>query len=255
MKINRLNANRRIVTIGGVAVLLLALAGYAFWSNATWASYHASYGRQKDEMKASVDTALKMPASSTKERAAKLKAIASASRNTSDQDKLCTVNGMVGWQQAVNGSYKKWQQECESTQASINSLNDGLQAVTAYMESDQALAGILSTALASTNKKVTESSFSSVLSKWKNAATEVKGMHVSATFAPVKAKAQKAVSGVESAWQALITAHAAKDEAKYEKALKSLSGAYSAIASIEQECTKQVTQQSKTVQSLYDVAL
>jgi hypothetical protein len=254
MKIHRLNANRRIVIIGSVAILILALGGYALWSNAAWASYHVSYGHQKNEMKASLDTALKMPASSTKERGAKLKALTAASRDSTAHDKLCTVNGMIGWQQSINGSYKKWQQECEATQASINLLNDELRAATAYMESDQALAGILSTALASSSKKVTENSFSSVLSKWKTAAAEVKGMHASAAFAPVKAKAQKAISGVESAWRTLITAHTAKDEAKYEKALKSLAGAYAAMDGIKQESAGQAAELSKTVQSRYDTA-
>jgi hypothetical protein len=252
--VRRLGGNRRVIVIAGVVVLLLVLGGYILWGNATWANYHSSYGQRKDETKTDIDTVLKMPASSTKERAAKLKALLSASEGSTSQDKLCAVNSMVGWQQAINGSYKKWQQECESTQASIDSLNSELAIIAAYMKSDQALSTVLSEALAATDKKVTETSFSSVLSNWKAAAVAVKEMDAPTGFAPVKAKAQKAVTDVEAAWQALVAAHTAKDEAKYEKALKTLPGVYSAIGGIEQESAKQTAALSKIVQSRYDAA-
>jgi hypothetical protein len=228
--------------------------GYILWGNAAWANYHTSYGRRKAEVKANIDTALKMPASSAKERAAKLKALSSTSKKITSQDKLCAVNSMIGWQQSISGSYKKWRQECESTQSSIDSLNSELRVVVAYMKNDQALASLLSTALAATDKKVTESSFSAVLAKWKTAVAAVKEMDVPTEFAPVKAKAQKAVSNVDAAWKALVTAHAAKDEAKYEKALTSLSSAYFAVADVERVSTEQVAGLSKAVQSRYDAA-
>jgi uncharacterized protein (DUF342 family) len=198
-------------------------------------------------------TALKLPTSSATQRTAKLKALALASKIILDGEKSsCKVSGLIGWQQSINTTYKKWQQECDATQKSIESLGDELHAASSYMKSEHELAIILSAALGVTKDKVTEGHLSTVLTKWKTAESAVKAMGVSEEFNPVKVTAQKVVGDVAAAWQSLVTAHVAKDETKYEKALKTVASAYSAIDDIEKESTQQVTRLSKTVQSRYE---
>lgn len=248
--------HRRMMIIAGSSVsLLLILSGYVLWGNSNWNTYHASYGEWKTETKGKVDAALKLPIANVKERASKLQALTSVSTTITSRDRsLCKINGLISWQQSINATYKKWQQDCEAAQTAIDSLNGELIIVTKYLKTERALADILSTALVATSKKVTESSFSAVLAKWKTALSAVKGLEASAEFVPVKAKAQKAVGDVAAAWQAVVTAHIAKDEAKYQKALTTLSGAYSALDDIEKESSKQFTGISQAVQTSYDAA-
>lgn len=252
--VRRFRGHRRTVIIAGSSVsLLLILSGYVLWGNSNWNTYHASYGEWRTETKKKVDTALKLPATNTKEREEKLQALTSVSTTVTSRDRsLCRINGLISWQQSINATYKKWQQDCEAVQTAVGSLNNELIIVTKYLKTERALANILSTALAATSKKVTESSFSVVLAKWKAALSAVKGLEASAEFAPVKAKAQKAVGDVAAAWQAVVTAHVAKDEAKYQKALTALSGAYSALDDIEKESSKQSTGLSQAAQTSYD---
>jgi hypothetical protein len=247
----RLKDNRRLLIITSVAVLLLAVSGYIWWGNTTWASYHTAYGEQKAQTKAKIDEALKLPATNTKERIDKLEHLVGAA---SGEGLDCGVSGMVSWQQSINGTYKVWQQECAATQASVASFNNQLVTISEYAKSEHALAATLSTALGSTNGKVTEGGFSAVLNKWKTAATAVKGMNVSKEFTPVKTKAQKAVDGVVSVWQALVAAHTAKNEANYTKAMKALPAAYSAMDDIEKESVKQLVGLSTTLQTRYEAA-
>lgn len=247
---------RQAIIISGSVIVVGIIGGYIFWSNSTWAGYHTAYSQWKDETKGEVDAALGLPATTSSEREKKLQALKVASEAIASSDRsLCNINGMVSWQQSVSATYKKWLQECASTRDSLGSLNQALASVAGYMESEHRLASILSSALEATKSKVTEGTFSGVLTKWKAAMTDVKALKASAEFAPVKTEAQRAVGGVESAWQALITAHAAKDETKYQAALRSLTAAYSTIANIQQVSSKQFTQLSGALVSAYKADL
>lgn len=244
---------RKVFIIVVASTLALVIGGYALWCSDAWANYHAAYGNLQRAAKSSIDTALKMPATSTKERVAKLEALQTVARSVDEgRDKMsCSVNVLMSWQQSVSVSYKKWREECEAVRTSIGALNAELRSVAAYTKNDQELADTLTIALGATDKKVTEGSFSSVLSKWQIASAATKKMDVSRDFAPVRAKAQVAIDGIVTAWRALVAAHAVKDEAKYEKAVKAVVDAYSTVDAIKQESAKGAVTMGETVQVRY----
>jgi hypothetical protein len=252
----RLRLNRRIVIVtGGVAVLLI-VGGYLIWSSSAWANYHTAYSEWKSTTKNKISSALDMPATTAAERTKKLQALQTTSEAIATSDKsLCSTNILVDWQQSVNATYKKWQQECLTMQASAGRLNTALISAVNYLQNEHELATILSTALGATSKTVTESSLPAVVTKWKTASADVKSLKASAEFTPVKTKSQKVVDGVESAWNALIAAHTAKDETKYGKALTGLTGAYLVVDDIETESAKQFAQLSSALEANYKTAL
>jgi hypothetical protein len=253
---HHLKGRRRTLGIVGAAVaVLLAIGGYVLWSGSSWSSYHTSYSDWRSDTKTAVDDVLKLPAATAKERTDKLQALTDkAAAMTSRAGSRCKPNGMVGWQESINGTYKKWRQECETAEASLGALDSQLTEVGSYLKSEHALAAALSAALAATNGKVTESSFSAVLARWKTASGAVKGLDGPSSFAPVKAKAQKTVDGVMAAWQALVKAHAAKNEVGYDAAIKAISSAYSAVDDIETASSGEFAKVATTLQERYDAA-
>lgn len=249
------NRRRALIIVGGIVVIVLAVGGYALWSGSSWSAYHSSYSDLKRDAKSALENALRMPADTVRQRDAKLKALTDAGATLMDgADSRCQPNGLVGWQASVNATYKKWQQECEADEAAMGKLNDQLIAVGEYLKSEHELANVLSGALAATNNKVTEKSFSTVLSKWKAASASVKGLKVPAPFEPVKTKAQKAVDAATTAWQALVKAHAAKNEADYNAAVKAVATAYSSLESIETASTSELAKLTTELQKAYDAA-
>lgn len=253
ISVRRHKLNRRAVVAGCFAVILLLCGGYALWSNAAWAGYHTSYSQWKVETKNKIDSALDLPATTAVERTKKLQALKTTSEFIASGDRShCSISGTVSWQESINATYKGWRQECIAVRTAADTLNSSLTSASNYLQSEHELASVLATALGATNKKVTESTFTSVLSKWKAASVGVKSLKASTEFTPVKTKAQKAVDDIESLWERLVAAHAAKDETKYEQALAGLTGAYSAIDDIEKESIKQFTQLSKVVESRYE---
>ena len=253
ISVRRHKLNRRAIIISSLAAGLVLCGGYVFWSNATWEGYHTAYSQWKVETKTKIDSALGLPATTASERTKKLQALTSASDSIASGDQsLCSINGMVSWQQSMNATYEGWQKECTAARASADALNGSLTSAINYLQSEHELAALLSTALGATSKKVAESGFAGVLSKWKSASASVKSLKNSAEFMPVKAKAQKAVDSIEALWEKLVVAHAAKDETKYEQALSGLTGAYSAVDDIEKESAKQFAQLSKVVESRYE---
>lgn len=252
ISVRRHKLNRRTVIMASFAAILVLCGSYALWSNGAWSGYHISYSQWKVEIKSKIDSVLDLPATTAGERTKKLQALKSASELIASHDQsLCSINVMVSWQQSVNTTYKGWREGCTRVQTSADTLSSSLTSASNYLQSEHELAAVLAAALEATNKKVTESAFTSVLSKWKSASAEVKNLKAPTEFTPVKTKAQKAVDDIESLWERLVAAHAVKDETKYEQALAGLTGAYSAIDGIEKESTKQFTQLSQAVESNY----
>lgn len=249
----RLKDRRRtLIIVSGIAAVLLAVGGYVLWSGASWSSYRESYSSWKREAKTGVDAALNLPNTTTKQRADKLQAFTNkAVALTNSAEAQCKPNGMVGWQESINGTYKQWRQECEADAAAMAALNGQLAAASAYLKSEHTLASALSVALAATDSKVNEKSFSTVLTKWKTASAAVKSLEAPPAFMPVKAKAQKTVDNVTVAWQALVKAHAAKNEADYNKAVQALSGAYSSIDGIETASANEFAKLATALQVSY----
>lgn len=251
-----LGKNRRMLVIaGGVVAALLAVGGYVLWSGSSWSAYHASHVDWKHETKSTVDDVLRLPAGTVKLRSTKLKALGDrVSILTADAGSRCRPNGMVSWQASINATYKKWQQECEADAVAIGKLNEELMAVSAYLKSEHALAGVLSDALAATSGKLTEKSFSAVLGKWKTATAGVTALRVPTQFEAVKSKAQKNVDNAAAAWQSLVKAHAAKNEADYNAAIKAVAEAYSSLDDIETISTNTFAKLAAQLQKAYDAA-
>lgn len=244
---------RVLIIVGSIVIVLLAIGGYALWSGSSWSAYHASQVDWKRETKSAIDDAMRLPADTVKQRSAKLKALSDkAAVLTADAGSRCRLNGTVSWQTSINATYKKWQQECETDAVAMGKLNEQLAAVNSYLESEHALAGVLSNALAATNGKVSEKSFSGVVDKWKMASAAVKALEVSAQFEAVKSKAQKSVDSVAAAWQSLVKAHAAKSEADYNAAIKAVAATYSSLESVETTSTTTFAQLAAQLQKAYD---
>ena len=250
-----LKGNRKPFFIaGGIVILLLVVGGYLWWSTSSWSSYHAAYGSWKNETNTKINAALSLPSDTATERAKKLEMLESVSDGISSQALLCMPTGAAAWQQRINSEYDRWRKDCQKMLASVKSVNDTLKKVVDYTRSEHQLAGILAPVLKITDKKMTESGFSSAHEKWKAAVAAVKGMKVSEEFSPVQAKAKVAVNGVEAAWRALVAAHKAKDESGYAKAIQQLSAAYTALESIKKQSGTQTSQLGDTLQKNYDAA-
>jgi hypothetical protein len=251
-KLKRVNRTpRRLIVTVAIALGMVLIAAYASWSVNTWGSYKTTYENWQKGLRTSVDTAMALPETTAKERAAKLTAFkAISSTITSAQDSLCHTPVIITWQHVIV-SLRQREEACAQTIGKANSFGKSMELTTSYLESEQAVAAIIEKALAASQDKLTEATWGSQAAIWQDADKNMGKVSSGVAFAPVKAGAFEKIKVLESAWQELLAAHTAKDKAKYTEAQSKLVVAYGALASLSTVGTEQLAPLTLSLQSAY----
>lgn len=202
------------------------IGAYAIWSMFAWSSYSTHYRTWQKTVQSSLDNALQKGVGNDRLNA--LKKVASELANGST---ICRVAPLIAWQSGVLPTLRSQMSSCQQTSTRIATLQMHVNKLVKYLENEQQFIGIIS-ASALRKAEVTESDLATQVTLWQSVADATKNMAVDTEFIPVKEGATKRLSEVAEAWKGLLSAHEAKDKAKYTEAASHLSATYQTIADI-----------------------
>lgn len=245
--------HRRIILIMAVVSgVVLIGGGYIFWSINTWNTYKTSYEGWQNELRIEADKAMNLSSATPSERTKKKNAFKDVSAKiNSVRGSLCNVSAGAAWQRFV-GELRQREESCARVVDRASVFGDKTKQVIAYLEHEQALAATISAAISASADKVTETTWSSQVSIWQNAGNVITKMSVSETsFKVVKTAALDKIKAIESAWQAVIAAHEAKDKAKYVEAQTALATAYAGLSELVNVGAQQFSAVADSLQSTY----
>ena len=231
--------HRKAVIIYSVlTAVLLILGGYGLWSMHTWSQFETNYGSWDSNTKQQASSALTLPIKNDQDRQHKLVALKAVSNSVeSAKDTLCKMNTFMQWQESMD-SLKKKVDDCNKVINRQVAFGTRLQAITTYLENEQALAKIIAKNNAPT--ELAEGDWGAQPALWQATVKSVSDMPADTTFASVKGVAVKQVSELEAAWRELLTAHQAKDKVRFIKAQSQLVQGYAALGEIALASSQQL---------------
>lgn len=250
-----LRSKKRIAILIALLIVVISAGGYVLWSKQTWDAYQPAYTQQHQNLKNDINRLIQAPTASLEDRTAILNGLESVSRQSDvASQKQCQVHPVVAWQAKIWRSLDTAQINCTATMMSVAKLGSPLQKVTAYIRADNKLAAILATAPQSGES--VDTTWEAQVTSWQKIATDIEGTTTSAAFSPVKTLAMTRTMAVKDAWQAVITAHQAKDKAKYLAAQDDLAHALDGLNAItitsEKELGPLTVELEKAISSVLD---
>jgi hypothetical protein len=235
-----------------IAVGAIFIAGYILWSKHIWDDYEVKARNWQENVHVQVDKALALPVTSEKERNDKFTALKHVSDTIiSSKATLCSVNGLVGWQRAIQTLHAR-EERCQKEMSATVTFNEKIQAVVVYLKDEQSLAKIMSTLTG--KPEVTENDLEAQETLWHDGSGKVEKLSVSTAFAPTKQAALDATKKIDTAWQGVLAAHKAKDQTKYASAQSQLATAYDSLNGVVDTNTKQLKALLDPLQSVYEKA-
>jgi hypothetical protein len=243
---------RKIIVITSIVIVVLAIAAYALWSVNVWSVYKTSYENWQKELKTSINAAIALPGKTPAERSKKRVAFKDVSDKISAaQESLCRTPSLVTWQHAIS-SLREREEACGQVLGGAETFGKKMQTTITYLDNEQALATALATAITASEGKVTEDTWGSQTGTWLSASKAITGISSTDTsFKVVKTSALEKVASIQAAWSDLITAHSAKDKAKYLEAQGKLAVAYEALPSLSTTSAEQLTGLATSLQTSY----
>lgn len=246
----KIDAHRVMLLLIAGAVLLVG--GYAFWSKVTWDGYEHKFTRWHADTKAQITKALSLPVTNEQERQKKFEALKQGSGNiTTAKDSLCSMNNLASWQRVIKELHAR-EQKCQEMIDTVVTFSEKLQAATMYLESEQALAKIISSVPAQT--ELTEKDWQTQGAAWHDTADKVGKLATHTDFEPTKQAAFEAAKKIDAAWQEVVAAHTAKDQSKYANAQAQLASAYGALDTMATVSEQQLKKALDPLQPAYEKA-
>lgn len=248
-----IHAKKTWLIVGIVTLLTVIALGYALYSLQAWQSYSQDFQAWQTTTKKALVTSLALPMTSLKEREQKLAKLGAIVADLKTQEaNVCRINPLTGWQTYFSG-IETVQKQCHIATSKVDGLVAELGVVTTYLTNEQALATMLST-LASQPTQPDEKTWDQVAAAWHQLSVDIATAKSDASFAPTKQVAVTAASGIDAAWQELVSAHQAKDRTRFIKAQSGLVTAYDGLATITAENDKQVSALDTKLTQAYKAA-
>lgn len=242
----RIAISRKTIIIGGMAAVLLV---YGLWSMAIWRQYQEGYSVALAQAKTKIDTSLALPQSTHEDKEQKINAV---SRTSSEiQMPNCRVNGLFDWQQVL-GLIQTSKNDCMEVKGKIETLTAALGDVAKYLEDEQKIVEGL--AVEALPEQIAENDLGAQVARWQSMRDAISALEVGEQAVPVKAKAQEATVAIFNAWQRLLDAHKAEDQAAYEDARTALAESYDALATIAPAGIAELTKLLQTFNAVYGEA-
>lgn len=242
-RIGRFIRKYKIVAI--VVLLFVVFGLYYLLSQQLWKDYQTAYEMRHTQLQTETDRVLKMPATISDEKRAKLAELKELAQQSNGN---CQINALIGWQ-IIIPSLQGQNDHCEALSVKDQTLKASLDKLVLYFESEQALVGVMTSAdLAS---EVDETSFERQLAQWQDMLARVKDLKVQDDFEPVKQVSVMNVEKIVGAWQTLQAAHIATDQKAYEEARAKLAESYDGLAAIAPVSEKHLAPLIQAVQSAH----
>lgn len=224
--------SRKQWIIFGLVILTLSGALYGLLSIRAWDSFDAARISRQSEAKTNLQAALVLPARTPEERRNKIKTLEVVTTDYANAAvATCKPQTMIAWQSMLVKAYRERITACESEDSQTSTFMTQLREVLDFLKDEQAVTEIL-TKLKTDTEVVAEDQWSARLTAWQNTQVSIDKLQTSKGFANVKVKAVEVAKSIAAAWQELIDASAAKDRARYEKALADLGTAYDSLESV-----------------------
>jgi hypothetical protein len=233
--------------------LVVGVGSYSLWSKQVWSQYVPRYTTWFTAIKTDIDMVQKLPSSTTEEKA-KLAADLEAldKRLASQQDEICTVTPLVGWQSRMIASGAAALDTCKEMTTNIKNFQAQLHVIVVYIRDDEVLARSLRDAPQMDELK--EDAWSNQPAAWSKVLKNIQVMTPSDPFKPTQQRAVEKVTAIKTAWEALNSANQSKDKAKYTAALKTLGVSYDAMDEIALTSETRMNELSNELQTRYQNA-
>lgn len=245
----KLNSRRSILAIALIAVAFVAI-GYYYWSVQTWGGYDNTYTIFKQKNLEDTDNALALAAGSYDERKRKIASLNEVADNIMANKSVCDVSYLIKWQGQLFADSKSKILKCNESVGIMNDYGANLKSVVSYLETEQKIAGIMNST--ASNQKQTEKTWDHQLAAWTKAVGDIGGVQVETSSQLMKEGALKYAEKMERSWKAVITAHKARNKAKYLEAYAELVKSHEMLASITSDSQSAFNVLAKKLQSSYD---
>lgn len=233
--------------IVGVGILLAALilGGYVLWSVSAWTSYSVRYETWQKTVRSSLDDALQSKVSTSR-----LAALKKTSKELAEGESICHVNSIIAWQATIFRPFQSREALCRQASSRAATLSKRVDELVKHLQSEQQFIDVV---VASDTRKaeVTENDFDAQIGIWQSLTDNVKKMPVDTEFASVKSEAINKFDKILGVWKDLVSAHKAKDSAKYVDASARLPVVYRAVSELNELNTKQYKTLLERLQSTY----
>lgn len=231
-------------------VVFIGVAVYGWLSVTSWSFVESQSVVARQEITASLKQAVALPVSSSDERAKKVTAFQGIEEQIDSYQNMCQISPLVQRQSAIS-SLRAKQDICQSTLKQLDTTRVSLSAVTDFLHDEQAVALLVATA-GSLPGELNEGSWQDVAVKWHVLAEKLSALKVSAHFEPVHKRLITESAHMNASWQEVLAAHAAKDRARYEKAIDELSKSYGSFKDVTQLTTDTIMPLMREFQTNYD---
>jgi hypothetical protein len=230
-RLRPLRSKKHVIILVGSVLVLISAGSYVLWSKQVWDAYQPTYTQWHQTLKTDIAALAEAPTASPDDRKAVLSSFERVTKQADVANQtLCQIHPAVAWQANIWHNLQAVRTDCATTVASAAKLGDPFQKVTTYIQDDNKLAAIITTAPQSS--ELADDAWEAQVTAWQKMTTDIESTSASAAFAPVKKLAVTQVTAVKDAWQAVITAHQAKDKAKYLAAQDSLAHALDGLSEI-----------------------
>lgn len=225
-----------LITLCGL--LALATAGYVWWSIASWGGYEKRYSQKQQDIQQKFDSVWSLPADTVEQKQVKLASLAGAS---AEIDKLapdfCKPSTLVAWQRYIHANATR-ERECMVIIKDAENFSAMVRPAVVFLQQAQGISKAL--AAAPSQAEAPEGDFDAQLGAWRSVLSSVKGATASGKFEIVKQSTESSVDAIIRAWEEVIAAHAAKDKARYTKAVQGLAAAYDGLGEVSKVHTEQL---------------
>lgn len=229
------NHKKLYAIIGGIIAVLLIVI-YVLFSIYSWQSLAKDRSEKYNQLQNLTDKALTFSIKNPTEKAKKLLTLEDLNTTIGKELSRCDVGFLLSWQQLFP-SYKQEIDACQKNSDNLSLFKQRLVAVVAYLKNEQTVGEIITKA-ASTKQDTAQDDWPGIIKQWEDATKSLRQLGVEKSFSPTKDLAVQKVGSIEETWKSLASANQAKDRAKYEEAVSSLSKAYDELNAVSQSSEK-----------------
>ncbi len=245
-----MTGRKKLIIFAGVTFVIIgSMAIYAWWSMAAWATFEKNYTTIQSDTISQISAAVALPVTTPEEKAKKRTALENVHTSIAGHQAMCETSVLISWQ-SRSDMVKKYRDECSDVLKKLTSLDEHLVVITGYLRDEQALAALVVTA-SSGASDLGEAAWAETAAKWHMLSVKTKELKVSKAFDEVLKRSITETARLDTCWQEVLAATAAKDRSRFQTAKDELSKAYGTFKDTAQLSTATFTTLQKEFEAQY----
>lgn len=230
-KRSRTVSRKQLVIIGSVAAILAILGAYVTLSVQQWQLVQADTDKSaqefaRDTKRVFADT------TDSRERYIVVERLADTT-----PDHSCNVGWWGDWEASLFTAARKTKGSCQKAADKRKEVRQYAKRAVEFLDDQTAIQTVL-VKLSFGKSPITEGDFAKHAAAVAEVDKELKAMSVSQAARPLLESAQKAVTGVGTAWDNLQKANKAEERARYEATAGALDQAYLQLSGVSKQATE-----------------